>query len=616
MLRSCTAKMLLGSMIAWTGFSQPASAQTQKETHEEYAKQIKTAEAIGALGNDLFGEQVNLYTGSLSFTVTDVSLRGNNALPVEIRRSFKVESRDSLYSQGAFGDWELDIPYLYGTFARKTLSSEVGWQVRTLTPNARCSVNVNTAMPPDAEASGSGSGNYFEAEEFWAGNSLHLPEGGDQEMLLVASENPSKPADGATYYWTTSGHWFFSCLANTANGISGEAFLARGPDGTTYRFDYPVKRTAPSLMRRIYSATEGFSASAAAPPADGIIVQPMAANELILNRQEVRILPTRVTDRFGNWVDYTYDAAVAGRLNRISSSDGRQIDLTYNANGQIATATAGTRTWTYAYTTDTTGTALTTVTLPDNGRWSYSLAGLRTLYVTYLPDTTTCESAGDVGGSGGTGTLTHPSGASGSFTVNWVRHGRSYVPNGCVMGGGGRVRYAVIPQTFDTPSLTSKQISGPGITTATWTYAYSAPTGSWSQSCPTPTSCVRTKTVTVNGPGEWLRYTFGTKVFEDEGKLLKTERGGSASALLRTDETTYQLSATGMAYPPLLGRSPNGRGDGMSQYHAPQRKVVTTQQGTVFTWQVDATCGGNGTTLCFDTFARPIKVTRSSAPSP
>lgn len=54
----------------------------------------------------------------------------------------------------------------------------------------------------------------------------------------------------------------------------------------------------------------------------------------------------------------------------------------------------------------------------------------------------------------------------------------------------------------------------------------------------------------------------------------------------------------------------------MSQYHAPQRKVVTTQQGTVFTWQVDATCGGNGTTLCFDTFARPTKVTKGSAPSP
>jgi len=86
-----------------------ADAQVRKELHDEYSKQIKTAETIGALGNDLFGEQVNFYTGSTSFAVTDVSLRGNSALPVEVRRSFKVESRDGLLSSGLFGDWELDI---------------------------------------------------------------------------------------------------------------------------------------------------------------------------------------------------------------------------------------------------------------------------------------------------------------------------------------------------------------------------------------------------------------------------------------------------------------------------------------------------------------------------
>jgi len=31
----------------------------QKQLNEEYAKQIKTAEAIATLGNDLFGQQVN-----------------------------------------------------------------------------------------------------------------------------------------------------------------------------------------------------------------------------------------------------------------------------------------------------------------------------------------------------------------------------------------------------------------------------------------------------------------------------------------------------------------------------------------------------------------------------
>lgn len=616
MFANRTSRAFVASALTLVGvlWSLSAMAQGQKQLYEEYAKQIKTAEAVGALGNDLFGEQVNLYTGSTSFVVTDVSLRGNNALTVEIRRSFKVEPRDGLYSQGAFGDWELDIPYLYGIFAKQTLASEVGWQVSTGTPNARCSVaDHNYASPPDAEASGSGYGNYFEAEEFWAGNSLHLPDGGDQEMLIVTPENPNKPTDGGVYRWVTSGHWYFSCLPDTANGVTGEAFLARGPDGTTYRFDYPVKLTSSSIKKPYGGA--GLM-TAMQTSSSGVVVQPMVANELILNRQEVRFLPTRITDRFGNWVDYAYDTTVKGRLNSITSSDGRQIVLGYNTSGKVASVTTATRTWTYSYITGTSGMALTTVTLPDASQWSYDLAALRTVYVSYLPDTTTCEIAGSMGGRGGTGTMTHPSGAAGTFIFGWKHHGRSYVPNSCVMSGGGGMRYAIIAQTFDMPALLSKQISGPGVATATWTYAYSTAAGSWQQDCPTPTSCVRTKTVTVTGPQDWQRYTFGTKVFDDEGKMLKVERGSGASDIQRTDETNYQTSVIGQLYPSILGRNPYMRSDGMSQYLNPEKKRVTTQQGRTFTWQVDETCGSNGTTLCFDQFARPTKVVKSSSTAP
>lgn len=606
------------AVLLFVGAHAPARAQAQKEPHEEYAKQIKTAEVIGALGNDLFGDQVNFYTGSTSFSVIDVSLPGNHALPVEIRRTFTVDARDGLFSQGLFADWELDIPHLYGTFARKTLSSEVGWQVSTSTPNARCSVSdAYDARPPEAAAAGP-VGTYFEADEYWFGNSLHVPGGGDQEMLVVAPENPNKPT-GGPYYWMTSGNWFFSCLASTANGISGQAFLARAPDGTTYRFDYFVKRTAPSVKRSNYSAMAAVSVGSTSST-DGQLAPALVSDQSILNRQVVRILPSRVTDRFGNWVDYIYDTTVVGQLNRISASDGRQIDLTYNSIGKIATVTSGARTWTYTYVSGTGGgTGLTTVTLPDSSRWSYDLAALRTIYLSYFSDTTTCESPGERSGAGGTGTMTHPSGTVGRFTINWVRHGRSYVPKSCVQGSGGRIRYSVIPQTFDTPSLTSKQISGPGITTENWSYQYSTATGSWLANCPTPASCARTKTVTVTGPSDWQRYTFGTKVFEDEGKMLKSERGGSASSILAVDETTYQTNSAGQLYPSILGRSPNGRGDGMSQYVLPEKKRVTTQQGRKFVWEVPSTCGPNGTagtSLCFDSFARPIRVAKSSAPTP
>jgi hypothetical protein len=39
-----------------------------------------------------------------------------------------------------------------------------------------------------------------------------------------------------------------------------------------------------------------------------------------LSRSEIRIYPTQVTDRFGNWVRYTWSGS---RLTQIQASDGR-----------------------------------------------------------------------------------------------------------------------------------------------------------------------------------------------------------------------------------------------------------------------------------------------------
>jgi hypothetical protein len=586
-------------------------AQVQKELWEDYAKQVQTAEVVATLGNDLFGDQVNLYTGTVDFSVTDVSLRGNNALPVEVRRRFAVEQRDRIYSPGAFADWELDLPYLSGVFAVKPLN-EVGWQVTTSTPNARCSVSdTESAIPPDAPPIGPVSGGYFRADEYWAGNSLHVPGGGSQEMLVLAPGSPNRPTDGATYYWATSGHWYFSCLTSTSNGITGEGFLARSPDGLTYRFDRFIRRPASTLHKT--RADLGRAA-------EGGVAQriPLDAN---LPREEIRILPTRVEDRFGNWVTYTYADTTSDKVTQILSSDGRQINLVYGADG-VSSVTADGRTWTYTYdTTSTTnnGTGLTTVTLPDNSRWQYDLTALRKVSITYTSGTSTCDAPGWMEATNGSGTITHPSGAVGTFAVTWQRHGRSYASKICLPAGGATWRYAIIPQTFDTPALVSKQISGPGIPTATWTYAYSAAAGSWSVDCATPTSCVRTKTVTVTGPDDWQRHTFGTKLYEDEGKLLKVERGASATNILTVVDTTYQTSSVGQLYPEVFARSPNDRGDRTSERYMPERKRVTTQQGRTFTWEVPAACNSSGTTgtqLCFDTFGRPTQVVKTSAAAP
>jgi hypothetical protein len=53
----------------------------------------------------------------------------------------------------------------------------------------------------------------------------------------------------------------------------------------------------------------------------------------------------------------------------------------------------------------------------------------------------------------------------------------------------------------------------------------------------------------------------------------------------------------------------------MGERLTPVKKREITQELRRFTWQVDASCG-SGNSLCFDQFARPVKVVKSSAPAP
>src|SRR5690606_39035829 len=114
--------------------------------------------------------------------------------------------------------------------------------------------------------------------------------------------------------------------------------------------------------------------------------------------------------------------------------------------------------------------------------------------------------AGDCGqlrsiplGGGASGTVTHPSGAVGTFVVEPQRHGRSNVPKLCLNWDppinadrtNDTVKYV---RDYLAQSLKTKTVTGVGLTTPmTWTYSY-APSWSWacsdpdSPTCPTPAS--------------------------------------------------------------------------------------------------------------------------------
>lgn len=73
---------------------------------------IRSGEIVAALGPTLMGDSVNEFSGALQFTHSDVSLPGNNALPVAVGRHLAAGGRQAALANGLFGDWDLDIPHL------------------------------------------------------------------------------------------------------------------------------------------------------------------------------------------------------------------------------------------------------------------------------------------------------------------------------------------------------------------------------------------------------------------------------------------------------------------------------------------------------------------------
>jgi hypothetical protein len=120
------------------------------------------------------------------------------------------------------------------------------------------------------------------------------------------------------------------------------------------------------------------------------------------------------------------------------------------------------------------------------------------------------------------GTLIHPSGASGTFTLKLMMHGRSNVPGSEEACEGphyinGLSRANLVSRYFANYTLISKGLGGPGMPGMTWTYDYSTARGSFAP-C---NGCIATKTVTITDPqAHVIQKTFGTRFRVDDGLLL------------------------------------------------------------------------------------------------
>lgn len=582
-------KVIVASLCVLSG---SALAQDGKLPWQEYSRLIQQGREIAPLdAGGMFGDKVDLYSGALSFSATDVSIAGNSGLPVAITRKLDIHDRDKYGSGGrgqAFADWDIDIPSVGGVFA-------TNWH------DSRCT----QASPPTISAR-------IVGDEYWSGNHASLPGGGE---MLQANITRPQPTTGGPYVWLTEGDTYFSCLSTINNG-TGQGFLAIDKDGNKYWLDHMAQYVEPPYTNVDMHASP---------------------QRLTTQRRKNVLYATRVEDRFGNWVTYTYSNAwnQPVRLTAINSNDSRSLTLQYNPSGFVSTVSDGTRTWTYSYASN----SLTGVALPDGSNWTMNLAALSGAMIQQSNDPNdmrTCFSEDFVLSGDASGSITHPSGATATFVVGPQDIGRSNVPGICrnyappgTPSNDTRDDFPVFPVRWVSLAVRSKQVQGPGLSPLLWTYAMG---GGWSwqypagqtqpvcqtQSCADPIclddNCAGKRIITITGPdNDWERYTFGSSYRYDEGKLLMHERGDGPSAVLRTVINSYNYATSGQPYAARIGTSPQPRGAGFtSEYPRPQVRTDTVQDDALFTWQVDKGCTAPGV-YCLDALMRPTRVIRTGS---
>ena len=532
-----------------------------------------------------FGENLSLYDGTVEFNAVDLSLPGIGPA-VEVRRSFPVRDTNTIDGlpegngeRKELGDWSLDLPSLSGVFETGT-----GWQVYGDEPLARCSAQANPKPL-----------SMFPTEVYWSGNELHVP-GQVSELLLVnyATARPS-PTDGKAYPWSTKSGWMISCTPTTANGYPGEGFMATSPDGTRYYLDWVVKRPYPGLTGpQYYSAFSG------------------GYNISKIGRNKIYFLASKVVDRFGNQVYYNYTGDL---LTSIASSDGRSISLTY-ANKLLTSVSGGTQTFSYAYTT---GGFLQTVTRPDASKWTFTRTGQLSIEHETgmeLQNQTKCTVQASTG-EDFIYDVTNPAGLKGSFKFQTVGHVKRNVPEYCKSWQYGRVgeittvKYWQIPLRSVAYSLVQKDVSGIGVPAATWTYNYNpvfmglGMVGFRDDCVADPTVCPLSKTVLVNGPSRFERYTFGIWWGVNDGQLLKKEIGTDASNILYSEDYSYVTKdeAALLPFGDQMGSLVHQYLDRLPSQNRPLKTLIRTQQGATF--KTD--------NLTYDVFARPTSVNMVSS---
>jgi RHS repeat-associated protein len=515
---------------------------------------------LEVLGDGLLGDSIDPNTGSLSFTHIDVSLPGNSGLRVAVSRTINQGRLKHHSDKHGFYRWELEIPKITESVPNLALNSSYTCQGLRDNANERKFRYDN--------------GQEFESYPSVSdGFQMHIPGQGTKAMFRGVQGNQWK--SGADF--ATPDNWVIECVDATSPTLWGaDSYVAYAPNGNKYTFDKKVLRRAPDI--------------------DEIFVHPNGAFAEV--RKDIwSFFATKVEDRHGNYVDYTYDTD--GRLTRIEANDGRRIDLAYaSPNDWVTSVTAHGRTWTYEYQS-----GLSKVNLPDGRFWE-----IDTGQMFWEPEPGTNCTA-DAGRLDPQITIKHPSGVTGVFdlkeTTHWKKHNSDEQEN---LGGScpdAPLTTTVAGQThpveydhpfFETMAVTKKTLSGPGYPSAEWSWTYEGWNGElWN----TPGGDERW-TKMVDPTGVETTWYHNRVEGDYENLLTKTEiRDSVGGQLEKTITSSYTLgpavtqwSSTGNTYGYYTANPSNrDRGRYVSQ-------SVILQDGTTYT--SNATYDDYGNMLTYD----------------
>ena len=405
---------------------------------------------------------------------------------------------------------------------------------------------------------------------WWQGYQLRLPGMAQQEILRRDPANTLSPtmagADGRplAFPLLTAQQWQISCLGQTSNGEPGEGFLAVSPTGIRYAFNH-------------------------------LVYQPALASDLgdrgALQRFRASMLVTRIEDRFGNALDFSYDR---DRLIAISSGSEARLKIDYRADVPtlidrvvLNPGAASSRIWTYRY--DGLGSGretLASVDLADGTSWNYQLQALAEAALAYRSGSSCRGAAPFETDQAFSGSMTSPRGLTQRLAFKGVRHGRTGVADTCEKS----LPFPWAPAEYDTLSLVQRSYSGSSVGTPAWSYRYSAGSESpaWAEA--------------IDPDGRVDRTTFSNLADRSEGRILSvdTDRQANGSASRRV---TLDYATSSGPYPAALGFAPRPRSNVAAEAAMqPLGKKSLLQDGDTYTTEFQA----------FNTFAQPTLIRRGN----